>query len=152
MVFIISYLLFICQVQTLKISYFEIICLLRQSGSSAGLGQLGLLVPFSSLSIVILAFFRGLVKSPLDPYFFLAEKTILALLSIQREHDTHALPACEIRGIAFLFSGHLAPTLPIIAFRSSCPIAKVSARYANLIPVSLFKLIAISLLSLSVEK
>jgi hypothetical protein len=106
----------------------------------------------SFLFIAILAFLRVFGKSPQIPYFFLAEKTILALLSIHKPHDTHAEPLAEISGIAFLFSGHLAPTLPIISFISDCPIAKVSARYANFIPLSLFRLIAISLFSLSVEK
>ena len=75
-----------------------------------------------------------------------------ALLSIHRLHFTQAEPSLSIRGMAFLFSGHFAPTLPIIAFRSACPIAKVSARYANLIPFFLFNLIAVSLFSISVLK
>ena len=44
------------------------------------------------------------------------------------EQETQAEPLVEISGIAFLFSGHFAPTFPIISFMSACPIAKFLAR------------------------
>jgi hypothetical protein len=62
------------------------------------------------------------------PHFFLAEKTMSALEYTHNEQETQAEPSLLISGIAFLFSGHFAPTLPIIAFMSACPIANVSAR------------------------
>jgi hypothetical protein len=51
-------------------------------------------------------------------HFFDDENTILDLLSTHKPHDTQALPFSDISGICLVFSGHLAPTLPIIAFRS----------------------------------
>jgi hypothetical protein len=52
-------------------------------------------------------------------HFLLAEKTISALEYTQSEHETQALPALLISGICLLFSGHLAPGLPIISFMSA---------------------------------
>jgi hypothetical protein len=68
------------------------------------------------------------------PHFFVAENTMSLLEYTHNEQETQAEPFVEISGIAFLFSGHLAPTLPIISFMSACPIRKFLARYANLIP------------------
>jgi hypothetical protein len=45
------------------------------------------------------------------PYFLDDEKTISLLEYTHNPHDTQALPAFEIRGMAFRFSGHLAPGL-----------------------------------------
>ena len=39
-----------------------------------------------------------------------------ALLNTHNPQDTQAEPAFEINGICLLFSGHLAPGLPIISF------------------------------------
>jgi hypothetical protein len=52
-------------------------------------------------------------------YFLLAENTISLLEYTQSEQETQALPLVEISGICLLFSGHLAPGLPIISFISA---------------------------------
>jgi hypothetical protein len=53
------------------------------------------------------------------PYFLVAEKTISAFEYTHNLQETQAEPAVDISGIAFLFSGHFAPTFPVSAFMSS---------------------------------
>ena len=53
------------------------------------------------------------------PHFLLDENTMSAFEYTQSEHETQAEPFVEMSGICLLFSGHLAPTLPIISFMSA---------------------------------
>ena len=53
------------------------------------------------------------------PHFLLDENTMSLFEYTHNEHETQAEPFVEISGICLLFSGHLAPTLPIIAFMSA---------------------------------
>jgi hypothetical protein len=85
------------------------------------------------------------------PHFFVAENTMSLFEYTHNPQETQALPLCEISGIDFRFSGHLAPGLLVRAFMSDCPIAKFCARYARRIPSLTFNSIPISLFSLSVE-
>ena len=63
---------------------------------------------------------RILETTPLDySYFLVAENTISAFEYTHKLQETQAEPAVDINGIAFLFSGHLAPTFPVNAFMSS---------------------------------
>ena len=50
-----------------------------------------------------------LLVSPYAPYFLDDEKTISLLEYTHNPQDTQAEPAVEISGMAFRFSGHLAP-------------------------------------------
>jgi hypothetical protein len=52
-------------------------------------------------------------------HFLLAENTMSALEYTHNEQETQAEPALLIHGNAFLFSGHVAPGLPIISFMSA---------------------------------
>jgi hypothetical protein len=61
-------------------------------------------------------------------YFLLAENLISALPNTQRLHETHAEPLLEISGIDLLFSGHLAPTLPVKSFMTVSVTANVLPR------------------------
>jgi hypothetical protein len=60
-----------------------------------------------------------IIANSITPHFLLLEKTMSAFEYTQSEQETQAEPSLLISGIAFLFSGHLAPTLPIIAFMSA---------------------------------
>jgi hypothetical protein len=53
------------------------------------------------------------------PHFFVAENTMSLFEYTQSEQETQAEPLVLISGICLLFSGHLAPTLPIISFMSA---------------------------------
>jgi len=55
----------------------------------------------------------------------LDENTMSLLEYTHKLQETQAEPFVEISGMAFLFSGHLAPTLPIISFMSACPTKKL---------------------------
>jgi hypothetical protein len=77
---------------------------------------------------------NNISNSPICPYFLDDENTTSLLEYTQSEHETQALPAFEIRGIAFRFSGHLAPGRLNNSFISACPIAKFLARYARRTP------------------
>jgi hypothetical protein len=58
----------------------------------------------------------NIIKYSINPHFLLDENTMSLFEYTHSEHETQAEPFVEISGIAFLFSGHLAPTLPIISF------------------------------------
>jgi hypothetical protein len=73
-------------------------------------------------------------KISICSYFLEDEKTISLLEYTHNPQDTQALPAFEIRGIDFKFSGHLAPGRLNNSFISDCPIAKFFARYARRMP------------------
>jgi hypothetical protein len=73
-------------------------------------------------------------KISIYSYFLEDEKTISLLEYTHNPHETQALPAFEIRGIDFKFSGHLAPGRLNNSFISACPIAKFLARYARRTP------------------
>jgi hypothetical protein len=60
-----------------------------------------------------------MLDSFISYHFLVALNTISAFEYTHKEQETQALPFVEISGMAFLFSGHFAPTLPIIAFMSA---------------------------------
>jgi hypothetical protein len=59
------------------------------------------------------------IANSISPHFLLLENTMSLFEYTHNEQETQAEPFVEIRGICLLFSGHLAPTLPIIAFMSA---------------------------------
>jgi hypothetical protein len=58
------------------------------------------------------------ITNSITPHFLLDENTMSLFEYTHNEQETQAEPFVEISGIAFLFSGHLAPTLPVISFIS----------------------------------
>jgi hypothetical protein len=61
-------------------------------------------------------------------YFLLAENLTSAFPNTHKPHDTQAEPLAEISGMLLLFSGHLAPGLPINSFIVFSVTAKVFPR------------------------
>ena len=59
------------------------------------------------------------IKSSIFPHFLVAEKTMSLFEYTHKEQETQAEPFVLISGICLLFSGHLAPGLPIISFMSA---------------------------------